>query len=130
MPSKGVRDKFIDGLNTWLGIAPEVLTKIKEVISILHNASLMCVCVPATMPHAYTDILLRLDDFQDGSPQRRGLPSAHLVFGPAQAINSASHAIVSSIDKMMEFADPRVVQSIISEYRTALSIFRYSPNTP
>lgn len=115
MPSKGVRDMFIDGLNTWLVIESETLDKIKDVIRILHNASLMCVHIHIIISYHTANKILRLDDFQDGSPKRRGLPSAHLVFGPAQAINSASYAIVNSIDKMMEFANPKVVQSIISE---------------
>ncbi|KAK8133241.1 hypothetical protein PG999_001414 [Apiospora kogelbergensis] len=100
MPSKGCRERFIDGLNAWLGVAAPVVADIKDVINMLHNASLI------------------LDDFQDDSPKRRGMASAHRVFGPAQAINSSSYAIVKSIGKMMEFADPSQVQRIVGRIMT------------
>ena len=35
---------------------------------------------------------LRIDDIQDTSQRRRGFPTAHQVFGPAQTINSANYA--------------------------------------
>lgn len=43
MPSKGCRERFIDGLNAWLGVAAPVVADIKDVINMLHNASLMYV---------------------------------------------------------------------------------------
>ena len=33
----------------------------------------------------------RIDDIQDNSQRRRGFPTAHQVFGPAQTINSANY---------------------------------------
>jgi geranylgeranyl pyrophosphate synthase len=45
-----------------------------------------------------------LDDFQDRSPLRRGRPSTHTVFGPAQAINSSSYAIVEAISKIQNMS--------------------------
>lgn len=32
---------FIDGLNEWLGISPQVVADVKDVVNMLHNASLM-----------------------------------------------------------------------------------------
>lgn len=114
MPSKGFRDRFIGGLNTWLGVPPDVLGQIQEVVSMLHNASLMYVeSHPVTRRGA--NGCGRLDDFQDGSPKRRGKPSTHMIFGPAQAVNSSSYMIVKAIDKIMEFAEPSCTQGIISE---------------
>lgn len=50
------------------------------------------------------------------------MASAHRVFGPAQAINSSSYAIVKSIGKMMEFADPSQVQRIVGESRHGFNL--------
>ncbi|KAF5024597.1 hypothetical protein F66182_3360 [Fusarium sp. NRRL 66182] len=86
MPSKNVRNKFIDALNTWFGAPAEKVALVKEVTNMLHNSSLMC----------------RLDDFQDDSPLRRGQPSTHTVFGPAQSINAATYVIVKAILQIQE----------------------------
>ncbi|KAF5576189.1 geranylgeranyl diphosphate synthase [Fusarium pseudoanthophilum] len=84
LPSKGIRGVFIDSLNVWLQVSEDKTSVIKEVIGMLHNSSLI------------------IDDFQDNSPLRRGKPSTHTVFGPAQAINTATYVIVKAIDKIQE----------------------------
>ncbi|KAF5662514.1 gibberellin cluster-GGPP-synthase [Fusarium denticulatum] len=84
LPSKGVRGAFIDSLNVWLDVLEDKTSVIKEVIGMLHNSSLI------------------IDDFQDNSPLRRGKPSTHTVFGPAQAINTATYIIVKAIEKIQE----------------------------
>ncbi|OJD32476.1 geranylgeranyl pyrophosphate synthase [Diplodia corticola] len=76
LPSKGVRNTLIDALNQWFGLPPARIEPIKAATTLLHNASLM------------------LDDVQDGSLLRRGRPAAHVVFGAAQAINSATSMFV------------------------------------
>lgn len=43
MPSKGVREKLIDSLNIWFQIPEESLKIIKDIVGLLHTASLMCV---------------------------------------------------------------------------------------
>ncbi|KAI6774713.1 hypothetical protein HG530_001471 [Fusarium avenaceum] len=84
LPSKGIRGAFIDSLNVWLDVPEDKTSVIKEVIGMLHNSSLI------------------IDDFQDNSPLRRGKPSTHTVFGPAQAINTATYIIVKAIKKTQE----------------------------
>ncbi|KAK7418726.1 geranylgeranyl pyrophosphate synthetase [Neonectria punicea] len=88
LPSKGIREKFIDALNVWFRAPVDKTNAIKEVIAMLHDSSLI------------------IDDFQDNSPLRRGKPSTHTVFGPAQAINSATYVIVKAISKIQAFTDP------------------------
>ncbi|KAK7417310.1 geranylgeranyl pyrophosphate synthetase [Neonectria magnoliae] len=88
LPSKGIREKFIDALNVWFQAPEEKTNAIKEVIAMLHDSSLI------------------IDDFQDNSPLRRGKPSTHTVFGPAQAINSATYIIIKAISKIQAFTDP------------------------
>jgi hypothetical protein len=41
LPSKGVRDTFIDALNIWLDVPEPAVSGIKQVASDLHAASLM-----------------------------------------------------------------------------------------
>ncbi|GJC78710.1 fusicoccadiene synthase [Colletotrichum liriopes] len=92
LPSKGVRERFIDAVNNWLQVPHGVLEKIVEVTRLLHNASLI------------------LDDFQDDSPLRRGRAATHTIFGPAQAINASSYTIVKTINHVAEFASNQCVK--------------------
>ncbi|KAL9609842.1 MAG: hypothetical protein Q9167_005409 [Letrouitia subvulpina] len=73
LPSKGFRDQAIDSLNTWLKVPAKSTKMIKDVVKMLHSASLM------------------LDDIEDGSLLRRGKPSTHNIYGNAQTINSATY---------------------------------------
>ena len=49
----------------------------------LHNASLL------------------LDDIEDGSERRRGVPAAHKVFGEALTINSANYVYFVALEKVV-----------------------------
>ncbi|KAI1172796.1 putative geranylgeranyl diphosphate synthase [Nemania sp. FL0916] len=82
MPSKNVRDKMIDAFNIWLRISEKDVSMIKRIINTVHNASLM------------------LDDVEDESDSRRGKPSAHTIFGPAQTINSASYQVMEAMKEI------------------------------
>jgi geranylgeranyl diphosphate synthase, type III len=42
----------------------------------------------------------RIDDIQDSSVLRRGAPSAHTVFGPAQTINSANYVYFLAMQEL------------------------------
>ena len=94
MPSKGVRSTLIDAFNYWLKADETVLASVKELISFLHNASLI------------------LDDIEDGSPKRRGQPATHILFGHAQAINSANYMFVQATRR---FRNPQAVEILLEE---------------
>ncbi|KAG8158274.1 hypothetical protein KVR01_012035 [Diaporthe batatas] len=96
MPSKGVRDKFIDALNQWLQVPGDKVVKIEDAIRTFHNSSLL------------------LDDFQDNSALRRGKPSAHNIFGPAQTVNSAVSSIMRGFGQVMEFSSTESAQRVLS----------------
>lgn len=81
LPSKGVRDTFIDALNIWLNVPESVISRVKSLGNRLHAASLM------------------LDDIEDGSNLRRGQPATHTVFGAAQTINSGCYEILQAVDE-------------------------------
>ncbi|KAI6383223.1 hypothetical protein MCOR25_000144 [Pyricularia grisea] len=79
MPSKNMRSQLIDCFNIWLEVSKPTLAAIKETIDCLHHSSLI------------------LDDIEDGSDLRRGMPAAHVVYGVGQAINSATHLHVQAV---------------------------------
>jgi geranylgeranyl pyrophosphate synthase len=78
LPSKNVRKKLIDAFNVWFQLPDDATTGIENIISDLHNSSLI------------------LDDMQDNSLLRRGRPATHCIFGNAQSINSATYMVLSS----------------------------------
>ncbi|CAN0467574.1 unnamed protein product, partial [Ectocarpus sp. 12 AP-2014] len=57
----------------WLDIPAERIDAIKEVVGMLHNASLL------------------VDDIEDNSKLRRGVPVAHSIYGVASTINTANY---------------------------------------
>jgi fusicocca-2,10(14)-diene synthase/ophiobolin F synthase len=70
----------IDVLNEWSFKLPlEEVTIIKNVINLLHGASLM------------------LDDIQDSSQLRRGSPATHIIFGTMQTINAAGYRFADAL---------------------------------
>ena len=46
---------------------------------------------------------------EDSSPLRRGRPSTHTVFGPAQTINSADYLFVEALNEVRKLNDPKCV---------------------
>ncbi|KAI4086475.1 MAG: hypothetical protein LQ344_007507 [Seirophora lacunosa] len=74
LPQKGFRKQLIDACNVWFNLDDDTVGVIGRVVGTLHNASLM------------------IDDIQDGSKQRRGVPVAHSIYGAPQTINSANYA--------------------------------------
>lgn len=54
---------------------------------------------------------------QDGSPLRRGSPSAHVVFGAAQTINSATFQYVQSVAELRQLTNPSCLDIFIDETR-------------
>ncbi|CCF32910.1 geranylgeranyl pyrophosphate synthase [Colletotrichum higginsianum] len=100
LPSKGVRDTFIDALNWWLKVPDDSLLSIKTVISMLHDSSLMQVEI--------------LDDIEDDSTLRRGSPAAHTIYGTAQCINAANYMVVMVLVEIQKLRSPRKLD-ILSE---------------
>lgn len=97
MPSKGVRSVLIEALNTWLNVPPAAVATITSVVDRLHGASLI------------------LDDLEDNSPLRRGLPSVHTIFGPAQAVNSANALFVRAVAETAASLRPASLAAALEE---------------
>ena len=96
LPSKGFRGALIDALDVWLHVPASAATTVKDIAAELHNSSLI------------------LDDIEDDSSLRRGQPSAHVVFGKPQAINSATFMYVRAV---------RLAQTLHSEAATEALLY-------
>uniref|UniRef100_A0A7S4QMV0 Geranylgeranyl diphosphate synthase n=4 Tax=Ditylum brightwellii TaxID=49249 RepID=A0A7S4QMV0_9STRA len=98
MPGKNVRGKLIDCFQLWLNVDSEsVLTEIKEIISDLHNASLM------------------IDDIEDNSKLRRGVPVAHSIFGVAPVINTANYMFFLGLERCHALNNPKAMRVFVLE---------------
>ncbi|KAK1985954.1 isoprenoid synthase domain-containing protein [Colletotrichum cereale] len=97
MPSKGVRSSLIDAMNQWYQVPSSQLAVVKSVIDQLHNSSLV------------------LDDIQDDSPMRRGKTATHLIYGPAQSINSANFLFVRVVQEVHATRNPALMDILLEE---------------
>lgn len=97
LPSKNIRTMLVDALNVWFQLAPKELQVIKEIVTDLHNSTLI------------------LDDIQDDSPLRRGSPATHIIFGSAQCINTATYMVIEATRKLQGYPH------IIAEFLNSLS---------
>ncbi|KAJ2809924.1 hypothetical protein FBU31_008099, partial [Coemansia sp. 'formosensis'] len=72
VPGKEVRTVMITAFNNWLLLDADVLARIANVVRKLHTASLM------------------IDDVEDNSDLRRGIPVTHKIYGVPMTINTAN----------------------------------------
>ena len=106
VPGKNIRGMLIDVFQLWLNIPQEKLDIIREIITSLHTSSLMYGFI-VSHPLFY-----RIDDIEDNSKQRRGIPGmddhflsnlcivAHEVFGIAATINAANYVYFLALQKV------------------------------
>ncbi|KAF7623689.1 hypothetical protein AFLA_007416 [Aspergillus flavus NRRL3357] len=73
LPGKGTVAKLADTLQTWFKVPAGSTEIIKTCSTILFHSSLM------------------LDDIQDDSSKRRGMPAAHVMYGVGQTVNCVSY---------------------------------------
>ncbi|GAA5956045.1 hypothetical protein JCM21900_002576 [Sporobolomyces salmonicolor] len=73
IPGKEVRSALIKSFNEWMHCGDADLDVVKKVVGMLHTASLL------------------MDDVEDDSHLRRGMPVAHKIYGIPQTINSANY---------------------------------------
>uniref|UniRef100_A0A1I8EFL5 Pre-mRNA-splicing factor 18 n=1 Tax=Wuchereria bancrofti TaxID=6293 RepID=A0A1I8EFL5_WUCBA len=83
LPGKQLRSQLAKAFNFWLQVDVEVLDSIMTVIEMLHNASLM------------------IDDIEDSSLLRRGLPVTHSIYGIARTINTANYVYFAALSRCM-----------------------------
>lgn len=96
-PGKDIRSRLIDAFDSWLQISTSSLVVIKNVVGMLHTASLL------------------IDDIQDDSKLRRGAPSAHIAYGIAQTINSANYVYFQVLQELSALNNPDLVKIYTAE---------------
>ncbi|KAI5861272.1 isoprenoid synthase domain-containing protein [Durotheca rogersii] len=96
-PGKDIRTLMVNSFNAWLEVPQESLDVITRVVGMLHTASLL------------------VDDVEDNSVLRRGLPVAHNIFGTAQTINSANYVYFCALQELQKLKNPRAVSVFTEE---------------
>lgn len=98
MPGKNVRGTLIDCFQLWMKVeSSDVLNSIKDIVGDLHNASLM------------------IDDIEDNSKLRRGIPVAHSIFGIPSVINGANYAYFLALEKCHALHNPQAMNVFVGE---------------
>ena len=54
-------------------------------------------------------MIFRIDDIEDNSILRRGIPVAHSIYGVASTINSANYVYFLGLEKVLELNHPQVM---------------------
>ncbi|RMD43191.1 hypothetical protein DV735_g1909, partial [Chaetothyriales sp. CBS 134920] len=81
-PGKDIRSALIRAFDDFLKVPATSLAVITKVVGMLHTSSLL------------------IDDVQDNSTLRRGVPVAHNIFGTAQTINSANYVYFLALKEL------------------------------
>ncbi|CAM9538121.1 unnamed protein product, partial [Laminaria digitata] len=99
VPGKDFRGKLIDAFQVWLSIPADKIDAIKEVVGMLHNASLL------------------VDDIEDNSKLRRGVPVAHSIYGVASTINTANYVYfqASLLRGRPDFLNSKALEAFVEE---------------
>ncbi|KAI9009324.1 geranylgeranyl pyrophosphate synthase [Phycomyces nitens] len=90
-PGKDVRAKMIEAFDYWIQVPKDSLKVITRVIEMLHSASLL------------------IDDVEDGSILRRGVPAAHHLYGIPQTINCANYVYFLALAELNKLNNPKMV---------------------
>ena len=81
--------------NHWFAIPSDKLLIISQIVEMLHNASLL------------------VDDIEDNSVLRRGIPVAHNIFGVGSTINSANYVYFLSLEKTIKELPSHLVSNAV-----------------
>jgi geranylgeranyl diphosphate synthase type 3 len=57
----------------------------------------------------------RIDDIQDNSTLRRGIPVAHSVYGVARTISAANYLLLKGLNKVQNLNHPEAI-TVCTEY--------------
>src|SRR5450432_2320050 len=96
-PGKDIRAQLISAFNEWLDVPAASLEIITKVVGMLHTASLL------------------VDDVEDSSLLRRGIPVAHNIFGTAQTINSANYVYFCALQELQKLHNPKAIEIYTEE---------------
>ncbi|XP_044740581.1 geranylgeranyl pyrophosphate synthase [Chrysoperla carnea] len=92
IPGKNIRTKLAEAFNYWLKIPNEKLAEVGQIVEMLHNSSLL------------------LDDIEDNSILRRGIPVAHSIYGVASTINAANYVCYIALERVLSLGHPEATK--------------------
>lgn len=95
-PGKDIRSALIAAFDSILHVPTTSLSIITKVVGMLHTSSLL------------------IDDVQDSSILRRGIPVAHNLFGVAQTINSANYVYFLALQELQNLGNRDEAMSIFT----------------
>jgi len=130
MPGKNVRGTLIDCFQLWMKVeSPDVLHCIKVGFlgAYLHNAR-DCICSDSFEQLTRTHLVsiqeivgdlhnasLMIDDIEDNSKLRRGVPVAHSIFGIPTVINGANYAYFLALEKCHALRNSKAMDVFVGE---------------
>eukprot|EP00762_Andalucia_godoyi_P002541 ANDGO_02684.mRNA.1 Geranylgeranyl pyrophosphate synthase len=97
IPGKNVRSMLVDAYNEWLCVPEDKVSIIKNIIAKLHNASLL------------------IDDIEDNSKLRRGIPAAHTIYGIPATINTANYVYFLAMSEAIALGSTALVDGFLKE---------------
>ncbi|CAI2180418.1 2484_t:CDS:2 [Funneliformis geosporum] len=96
-PGKEIRTKMIEAFDYWFKVPKDRLNVITKVIEMLHNASLL------------------IDDVEDSSTLRRGVPVAHHIYGVPATINCANYVYFMALSELAKLDNPKMLNIYTEE---------------
>lgn len=109
LPGPQIPIKLIKAFDGWLHIPEEKLTIIEDVIEMLHSASLL------------------IDDIEDSSKLRSGVPVAHHIYGTPLTMNAANYTYFLAMQKALTLDHPQVAEIFVG--KSLLQLIPIEPNT-
>ncbi|XP_034193431.1 geranylgeranyl pyrophosphate synthase quemao isoform X1 [Osmia lignaria lignaria] len=97
VPGKQIRAKLAHAFNYWLKIPQDKLRAVGDIVQLLHTSSLL------------------IDDIQDNSVLRRGIPVAHNIYGTASTINAANYVIFIALERVLALNHPEGTQVYVEQ---------------
>lgn len=97
VPGKRIRSRLINAFNVWLCVDEAETGAVKEVVQMLHTASLL------------------LDDIEDDSDMRRGIPVAHHIYGIPSTINCANYVMFLAMKQCQELGNLQCTSAFLEE---------------
>ncbi|KAM3589286.1 hypothetical protein VKS41_000154 [Umbelopsis sp. WA50703] len=96
-PGKDIRTQLIEAFDYYMHVPPDALKTIKKITEMLHNASLL------------------VDDVEDDSDLRRGVPVAHKIYGIAQTVNCANYVYFLALNEILKLGNAKMVDIYTEE---------------
>ncbi|XP_012266399.2 geranylgeranyl pyrophosphate synthase isoform X1 [Athalia rosae] len=128
VPGKQIRAKLAHAFNYWLKIREDKLHAVGDITQMLHNSSLLHPqkfvvrqedslairnygdTLPKFVFSVKADQFIRIDDIQDNSILRRGIPVAHSIYGVASTINAANYVLFIALEKVLALNHPEATE--------------------